>query len=82
MKPRFSILLPTRNGGRFIENCIHSALSQDHDSFELVVSDNANTDETPSILANVGDPRLKVVRQDVVLPVQENWNASLTHARG
>jgi hypothetical protein len=82
VKPRFSILLPTRNGGRFIENCIHSALSQDHDSFELVVSDNANTDETPSILANIDDPRLKVVRQDVVLPVQENWNASLTHARG
>ena len=82
MKPRFSILLPTRNGGAFIENCIHSALSQDHDSFELVVSDNANTDETPAILAKIDDPRLKVVRQDAVLPVQENWNASLMHARG
>lgn len=82
MRPRFSILLPTRNGGQFIENCIHSALSQDHDSFELVVSDNANTDETPGILSKIDDPRLTVVRQDNVLPVHENWNAPLNRAQG
>jgi len=82
VNPRFSVLLPTRNGGPFIANCIHSALSQDHDSFELVVSDNANTDATPDILAKIDDPRLTVVRQESVLPVHENWNASLAHARG
>ena len=41
---RFSILLPTRNGGDFLENCVRSILEQDHDDFELVISDNANTD--------------------------------------
>ncbi len=82
MAPRFSILLPTRNGGAYIASCIQSALGQDFDSFELVVSDNANEDATPEVLAAISDPRLKVVRQPVTLPVHENWNAALAAARG
>lgn len=82
MSPRFSILLPTRNGGAFIADCIHSALSQDFDGFELVVSDNNNDDATPQVLAGISDPRLRVVRQSATLPVHENWNASLGAARG
>jgi glycosyltransferase involved in cell wall biosynthesis len=82
MTPRFSILLPTRNGGPFIADCIHSALQQDFDSFELVVSDNANEDATPDILKRVADPRMKVVRQPLVLPVHENWGATLALAAG
>ena len=39
-------------------------LEQDFDDFELVVSDNANSDATPDILRRLGDtPRLKVIRQ-------------------
>jgi len=47
---RFSVLLPTRNGGKFLESCIRSILEQDYNDFELVISDNANTDATPSIV--------------------------------
>lgn len=82
MSPRFSVLLPTRNGGAFIADCIHSVLHQDFDSFELVVSDNANDDATPAVLAGISNARLKVVRQPVKLPVQENWNAALAAAQG
>ena len=42
---KFSVLLPTRNGGDFLKNTIRSILEQDHDDFELVISDNANTDD-------------------------------------
>ena len=42
---KFSVLLPTRNGGDFLKNTIRSMLEQDHDDFELVISDNANTDD-------------------------------------
>ena len=33
---RYSVLLPTRNGGQFLRNCIKSMLSQGYDDFELV----------------------------------------------
>jgi len=32
---RFSVLLPTRNGGALLSNCIASILEQDYDDFEL-----------------------------------------------
>jgi glycosyltransferase involved in cell wall biosynthesis len=79
---KVSVLLPTRNGGAFIEDAMSSVLGQTGD-FELVVADNANTDETPSILAaRKSDPRLHVVRSEEVLPVTENWLRALHAASG
>jgi glycosyltransferase involved in cell wall biosynthesis len=79
---KFSVLLPSRNGGAFIEDAISSVLDQSGD-FELVVADNANTDQTSSILAaRKCDPRLRVVRSEEVLPVTENWLRALHAASG
>lgn len=78
-----SVLLPTRNGGRLISSCVESVLTQEGADFELVVSDNANDDATPDILAGYADdPRLRVVRQDQLLGVTDNWNATLEAATG
>jgi len=75
--------LPTRNGGEFLENCILSILEQDHTDFELVISDNANTDATPTIIAKFADdPRVTTVRQSVTLSVSENWTAALLASKG
>lgn len=80
---RFSVLLPTRNGGAFIENCIHSVLDQDHGDFELVISDNANTDTTPDILCQFAShARVRITRQGRVLPVAQNWTAALAASVG
>ncbi len=80
---RFSILLPTRNGGEFLPNCIRSVLEQVYDDFELVISDNANTDATPEVICGFGDdPRLKVVRQGAPIPVSDNWTAALQASCG
>lgn len=80
---RFSVLLPTRNGGALLSNCIASILEQDYGDFELVVADNANTDATPEILERLsGDRRLKVIRQGEVVPVADNWTAALQASSG
>lgn len=80
---KFSVLLPTRNGGRFLSNAISSILEQPYDDLELVVSDNANTDETQEVIASFSkDPRLKVVRFEEPVPVTENWNHTLYASSG
>jgi len=80
---RFSFLLPTRNGGRFLRPCIESVLSQTYPDMELVISDNANSDETPEILESYRqDPRVRVIRMDEPVSVTDNWNATLQHATG
>jgi glycosyltransferase involved in cell wall biosynthesis len=79
---RFSVLLPTRNGGPFIDNCIRSILNEDAD-LELIVSDNANTDETPAVLDRWrADRRIKILRFDEPRPVSENWSNALGAASG
>lgn len=80
---RFSILLPTRNGGNYLADCIASILEQDHPDFELVISDNANTDATADVVRRfVGDPRVTVVRQDTPISVARNWTAALHASHG
>lgn len=79
---RFSVLLPTRNGGTYLENCIKGVLSQQGD-FELVISDNANTDATQDVISRwKGDPRVRSTRLERAVSVTENWNQTLALARG
>lgn len=79
---RFSVLIPSRNGGAYLPHVLHSALAQEGD-FEVVVSDNANTDETAHVLSSyANDKRLVVVRSDDLLSVTENWMRALRAAHG
>jgi len=81
--PRYSVLLPTRNGGPFVAACIDSILGQAYEDFELVVADNANADGTQDVLqAYCADSRLRVVRSEKLLSVTENWTAALRASRG
>jgi hypothetical protein len=80
---KFSVLLPTRNGGDFLAHCIESILSSKRDDIELIVSDNANTDMTRAVLNNwSADNRLKIIHQENALSVTDNWNATLKLATG
>ncbi|MDD5108744.1 MAG: glycosyltransferase family 2 protein [Candidatus Omnitrophica bacterium] len=80
---KFSVLLPTRNGGKYLRNCITSILLEPYQDMELVVSDNANTDETQEILKSFSsDSRLKVVRFSEPVCVTENWNNALLASKG
>ena len=49
-QPLISIVTPTYNMGRFLEETIRSVLSQDYPNIEYIVMDAVSTDETPAIL--------------------------------
>lgn len=74
MKPLVSVLLPVYNGAAYLEGAIESVLAQDYPNFELIIADNASTDETPGIIAAFSDDRrLTVIRTKQTVPRLENF---------
>jgi glycosyltransferase involved in cell wall biosynthesis len=61
MSPKTSVIMPVRNGVRFVEAAIDSALLQLGPDDEIVVVDDASTDSTLSVLARMQDPRIRVL---------------------
>jgi glycosyltransferase involved in cell wall biosynthesis len=62
--PRVSVVLPVRDGARYLREAVESVLGQSLADLELIVVDDGSTDETPSLLAGFDDRRLRVLRQD------------------
>lgn len=81
-RPFVTIGIPTFNRAPLLKDCIALALSQSYPNFEILVSDNASTDETAEVLNQFTDPRLRVVRQSQNIGLLPNWNACLAEAKG
>ena len=60
--PLVSVLLATHDDARFLREAIESVLAQTSGDLELIVVDDASTDETAELLAGLGDHRLVVLR--------------------
>ena len=66
MNPRVSVVMPVRNGERFLREALDSTLVQTLSELELIVIDDGSTDSTPAILAETAarDSRVRVERQE------------------
>jgi glycosyltransferase involved in cell wall biosynthesis len=75
MKPRLSIGLPVYNGGEYLEKVLLSILNQTFSDFELIISDNASTDNTQKICETYAaqDPRIHYFRNPVNIGATQNW---------
>jgi len=48
-EPKISVIIPVRNGGRYLEEAIRSVLAQDPSVLEIIVVDDGSTDESGTI---------------------------------
>jgi len=81
---RISIGFPVFNGEPFVRKAIDSHLAQTYGDFELIISDNASTDDTAAICAEYAriDNRIRVVRQTVNCGVNLNHMKVFALAQG
>jgi glycosyltransferase involved in cell wall biosynthesis len=82
--PKVSIGMPVYNGEKFIRRALDSLLAQTFADFELIVSDNASTDETQRICLEYAakDKRIRYYRNDVNVAAISNFNRALNLASG
>lgn len=71
---RISILMPTYNGMKYLKEAVNSVFAQDHQDWELIISDDGSTDGTRDYLATLRDPRVKVHFQPANLNIFGNLN--------
>lgn len=79
-----SVYMPTRNRVRLLGNAIDSVLSQTHRNIELIVVNDASTDDTEPYLRRraSADPRLIHVSNSVPCGAPASRNMAISMARG
>lgn len=82
--PKVSILIPVYNTDEFVGQAIESVLGQTFYDLELVIVDDASTDDTYSVCENYAstDTRVKLYRNPVNLGMMKNWNRGLSLCTG
>lgn len=80
---KVSILIPTFNQSKYLPEAIESALGQNYKNLEVIVGDDASSDDTKSIVKKIHDPRLKYVLNEKNLGRVKNYrNLLYKHATG
>lgn len=61
-KPKVSVLLPVHNGAEYVESAVRSVMEQTLQDIEILLVDDASTDETAEILARLAaeDARIRI----------------------
>src|SRR5260370_2433857 len=74
--PTVSIGMAVYNGANYVRRSVQSLLAQDYEDFELLISDNASTDETESICRELAesDGRIRYFRNETNVGASRKYN--------
>lgn len=80
--PEVSVCIPTFNRCALLKETIASVLAQTWADLEVIVCDNASTDNTAQVVAGFADPRLHYHRNQKNVGMADNWNRCVELATG
>jgi len=82
MSKLVSLMIPTYNAAKTIEQTLDSILQQSYTNLEIVVIDNASSDNTGALLQRYNDPRLKIIINKTNIGAEGNFNKCIDLAKG
>jgi len=80
--PQVSVIIPTYNRARFLDEAIQSVLNQRFQDFELIVVDDGSSDDTPELVAQISDSRIRYVRHEENRGISAALNTGIQASRG
>ena len=80
--PFFSIIIPTYNRAHLIRETIHCVLAQTFADFELILIDDASTDDTASVIQEIDDSRIRYIKNEKNLERSASRNKGIVLAQG
>ena len=81
-QPLVSICIPAYNAEKTIGSTLQSILNQTYQNLEIIIADNASTDNTPYILEQFSDPRIKIYRNTTTIIAEKNFSRCIELATG
>jgi glycosyltransferase involved in cell wall biosynthesis len=81
--PRVSFVVPTHNYAHFVDEAVLSLLGQTFTGLEVIIIDDASTDDTPAVLRQfASDGRVRLIRHQRNIGHIRTYNEGLALARG
>jgi glycosyltransferase involved in cell wall biosynthesis len=80
--PKVSVCVPTRNRSAELRRTLQAILTQGVKDIELIVGDDASTDDTEEVVRSFKDDRIRYHRHQSNLGIYPNWNSLIAMARG
>jgi glycosyltransferase involved in cell wall biosynthesis len=82
MPVQVSVVIPTRNRAALLRRALGTVLAQRFTELEIIVVDDASTDDTAAVLETVGDARVRALRHPERRGVAAARNAGIAAAAG
>jgi glycosyltransferase involved in cell wall biosynthesis len=79
---KVSVVIPAYNGAPYICKSINSVLNQTYSNFELIVVDDASTDETSILVQKIHDNRVRYILHEKNMGVNQARNTGVEHSTG
>jgi len=80
--PLISVIIPSYNTSGFIERAIDSVLKQSVQDVEVLVVDDASTDDSVAVVQSISDPRVRLLQNRENLGAAMSRNCAIDVARG
>lgn len=81
-EPLVTVLMPVYNAGTYLRLAVLSIVAQTFDDWELLIIDDASTDNAIEGIADIVDPRIRLVRNERNLGLAASLNLGIDLARG
>jgi glycosyltransferase involved in cell wall biosynthesis len=80
--PLVSICIPVYNAENTIHETLNSIVQQTYKNLDIVILDNASTDNTIGIIAKFDDSRIRIHRNAINIGGEKNFNLCIQFAKG
>ncbi|HZB88906.1 MAG TPA: glycosyltransferase family 2 protein [Terracidiphilus sp.] len=77
-----TVAITTHNRSTLLQRALAGALAQTYKKLEVLVSDDASTDDTQQLMTAVDDPRVRYLQLTEPAGIAGNFQNALDHARG
>ena len=80
--PKVSVIIPTHNRAHLLNRAVQSIFNQTFQDFEIIITDDASTDNTEDLVKSFNDERIQYYRHEKNQGGSAARNTSMKHASG